>query len=209
MPMRTETPKERTTDPGATIGFMVALSRLPMPTPTATPMTPPRAARSIASARNWVTMSLRWAPRALRMPISRVRSVTVTSMMFITPMPPMSREIPATKPSRSWNCRAAALGLAQDGVDLGHGRQERLPRGGPRRDDRVGVDVAHDVVDHGGERRHQDVVLVLEAVRSLLGEEPDDTEADAVELHRLADGVGALAHQAVHDGDADHGDLGP
>ena len=35
---------------------------------------------------------------ALRIPISRVRSVTVTSMMFIMPMPPTSREIPAIAP---------------------------------------------------------------------------------------------------------------
>ncbi len=33
-------------------------------------------------------MSLRRAPMALRTPISRVRSVTETSMIFITPMPP-------------------------------------------------------------------------------------------------------------------------
>ncbi len=39
------------------------------------------------------------APMALRMPISRVRSVTVTSMMFMTPMPPTSSEIAATAPS--------------------------------------------------------------------------------------------------------------
>ena len=39
------------------------------------------------------------APIALRMPISRVRSVTVTSMMFITPMPPTSSEIAATAAS--------------------------------------------------------------------------------------------------------------
>ena len=36
-------------------------------------------------------MSLRRAPMALRTPISRVRSVTDTSMMFMTPMPPTSR----------------------------------------------------------------------------------------------------------------------
>ena len=36
-------------------------------------------------------MSVRRAPIALRMPISRVRSVTDTSMMFITPMPPTIR----------------------------------------------------------------------------------------------------------------------
>ena len=35
-------------------------------------------------------MSRRRAPMALRTPISRVRSVTETSMMFITPMPPTS-----------------------------------------------------------------------------------------------------------------------
>ena len=44
-------------------------------------------------------MSARRAPIALRMPISRVRSVTVTSMMFITPIPPTSSEIAATAPS--------------------------------------------------------------------------------------------------------------
>ena len=33
------------------------------------------------------------------MPISRVRSVTETSMMFITPMPPTSSEMAATSPS--------------------------------------------------------------------------------------------------------------
>jgi hypothetical protein len=44
-------------------------------------------------------MSERRAPTALRMPISRVRSVTLTSMMFITPIPPTSSEIAATSPS--------------------------------------------------------------------------------------------------------------
>ena len=35
------------------------------------------------------------APSALRVPISRVRSVMDTSMIFITPMPPTSRLMPA------------------------------------------------------------------------------------------------------------------
>ena len=39
------------------------------------------------------------APSALRSPISRTRSVTDTSMMFITPMPPTSSEMPAIPPS--------------------------------------------------------------------------------------------------------------
>ena len=33
------------------------------------------------------------APSALRMPISRVRSVTDTSIMFMMPMPPTSSEM--------------------------------------------------------------------------------------------------------------------
>ena len=37
------------------------------------------------------------------MPISRVRSVTVTNMMFITPIPPTSNEIAATAPSNTVN----------------------------------------------------------------------------------------------------------
>ena len=67
--------------------------------PTATPTSPPSVETSTASARNWVRMSERRAPIALRMPISRVRSVTLTNMMFMTPMPPTSSEIAATAPS--------------------------------------------------------------------------------------------------------------
>ncbi len=40
------------------------------------------------------------APRALRTPISRVRSATATSMMFMTPMPPRARVRRATAPKK-------------------------------------------------------------------------------------------------------------
>ena len=40
-------------------------------------------------------MLKRVAPSAMRMPISRVRSVTLTSMMFMMPMPPTRRLTPA------------------------------------------------------------------------------------------------------------------
>ena len=36
------------------------------------------------------------------MPISRVRSLTDTSMMFITPMPPTSRLMAATAATKVW-----------------------------------------------------------------------------------------------------------
>ncbi len=56
--------------------------------PRNTPITPPSALRVTASVRNCSRMLLRLAPMALRTPISRVRSVTETSMIFITPIPP-------------------------------------------------------------------------------------------------------------------------
>ena len=49
--------------------------------------------------RNCVTMWRRLAPSARRMPISRVRSVTVASITFMMPMPPTSRLMPAIEPS--------------------------------------------------------------------------------------------------------------
>src|SRR5579871_4364254 len=61
------------------------------PEPKITPRIPPTALRVTASIKNWRRMLLRLAPMALRTPISLVRSVTLTSMMFITPMPPTRR----------------------------------------------------------------------------------------------------------------------
>ena len=55
--------------------------------------------RMAASTRNWPIISPRGAPIDFLMPISRVRSVTVTSMMFMMPMPPTSRAIPAMPPN--------------------------------------------------------------------------------------------------------------
>ena len=66
------------------------------PEPSKMPARPPRMASTTASTKNCSWMSPSWAPIAMRMPISRVRSVTDTSMMFITPMPPTTRLIAAT-----------------------------------------------------------------------------------------------------------------
>jgi len=57
-------------------------------------------------------MFLRFAPMALRMPISRVRSVTDTSMMFMMPMPPTSSEMPAMPPSISDSVLAVSLAVS-------------------------------------------------------------------------------------------------
>ena len=56
--------------------------------PTPMPMAPPAPLNTIASTRNCSSMSTSRAPTAIRSPISRVRSVTDTSMMFMMPMPP-------------------------------------------------------------------------------------------------------------------------
>ena len=64
------------------------------------PMAQPIMHSTTASIRNWRRIFPRVAPMALRMPISRVRSVTVTSMMFMMPIPPTTREMPAIPPSR-------------------------------------------------------------------------------------------------------------
>ena len=58
------------------------------------------------------------APVAMRMPISRVRSVTLTSMMFITPMPPTSSEIAATEPSSSVSVFCVADAVSSSDVVL-------------------------------------------------------------------------------------------
>ena len=60
-----------------------------------TPIRPPVMHTHTDSIKNCDMMSARLAPTAMRMPISRVRSVTDTSMIFITPIPPTISEITA------------------------------------------------------------------------------------------------------------------
>jgi putative ABC transport system permease protein len=74
----------------------MAPTRSASPPPSTIPIRPPDSDSVVDSTRNWVRMSRRRAPRALRTPISRVRSVTDTSMMFMMTMPPTISEIAAT-----------------------------------------------------------------------------------------------------------------
>jgi hypothetical protein len=53
-----------------------------------------------ASIKNWARIADPGAPTAMRRPISRVRSVTETSMMFMIPIPPTTSETAATLASR-------------------------------------------------------------------------------------------------------------
>lgn len=52
----------------------------------------------IDSMRNCTLITKPVAPTAIRNPISFVRSVTLTSMMFMIPIPAMRREKPAAMP---------------------------------------------------------------------------------------------------------------
>ena len=63
--------------------------------PKIIPAIPPVTVRTTASIRNCVRISLLFAPIAFSNPISLVRSVTVTSIIFIIPIPPTTSEIAA------------------------------------------------------------------------------------------------------------------
>jgi hypothetical protein len=63
--------------------------------------------RVAASTRNCARMSRCRAPTAILMPISRVRSITDTSMMFMMPMPPTTRDTDAMAATTRASARAA------------------------------------------------------------------------------------------------------
>ena len=64
--------------------------------PSIVPMIPPRSDIEADSTKNWKRIEPVLAPSAFLIPISLVRSVTDTSMIFITPIPPTKRDIAAT-----------------------------------------------------------------------------------------------------------------
>ena len=68
--------------------FMSDDAPRPTSSPTAIPISPPIPVSVAASIRNCSWISPRDAPSALRTPISRVRAVTDTIMIAITPIPP-------------------------------------------------------------------------------------------------------------------------
>ena len=167
------------------------------------PMRPPRSDRVSASTRNWARMSRPRAPTALRMPISRVRSRTDTSMMFMIPMPPTMSEIEAMPPSsrvrvalideaassswvwlktlksavsvgaRSWRSRSSAVMAVLGG---GH-----LRRVADRHADGPDRAARHPVVLDHADRDEDHVVRVLEPGPALGLEDADDPERQAAD----------------------------
>ena len=65
-----------------------------IPSANPIPNNPPTDANTADSTRNCVTMCDLRAPNALRMPISRVRSVTLANIIFMITIPPTTRNTP-------------------------------------------------------------------------------------------------------------------
>ena len=97
MPTPAETAKASTGDHQAISAGSgeTASTNSEAPTPSPIPTRPPTTQSMTASIRNCSSTSRCRAPSALRSPISRVRSRTLTSMMLETPTPPTSSEIAA------------------------------------------------------------------------------------------------------------------
>ena len=164
--------------------WRIARTASDAPRPARCRSVPPARQSRIASIRNWREDVLERAPTAMRRPISRVRSVTLTSMMFMIPTPPTTSEMPATISSRRGDQvgggleRVHQLGhvadlevvggvvaevvpLAEQGGDLLH-RHGDFPGGGGS--DLDGVDVG----EADGERRVGHLGLGLGGVEGRL-----------------------------------------
>ena len=160
------------------------------------------------------------APSDLRMPISRVRSVTLTSMMFMMTMPPTTSEMQVTGtttaatmpsnwsmkpriasgvivsklsawPGRSWKRSRSATRVWSSASF--HGQAAARPRPREHREARAGA--VHAV--EGGVRNVDRFVLVAPERRAQLFLHSHHREFDAVDAHDLAQRRGAGREQRV------------
>ena len=74
-----------------------AAATAPRISPVMIPRHPPTKHRTTDSMINCNRIELFFAPSAFRVSILRVRSVMDSSMIFMTPIPPTNRDIPAIK----------------------------------------------------------------------------------------------------------------
>ncbi len=104
-PTKLETPTAREIALEVIIGVKPSrgASAFPIPNPKAIPSKPPVKVKSTASIINCVNTAVVVAPTAFLKPISRVRSVTETSIIFIIPIPPTTRDIAAIPASKEVN----------------------------------------------------------------------------------------------------------
>ncbi len=160
---------------------------------------------STDSIRNCSITSRRDAPTAMRRPISRVRSVTVTSMMFMMPMPgndqrnrrhddqappsahsqsgSQSRESPLDSARCIWPRRGAAFSVCSftSFVTAGH-PAHCVPRCIPVRSSRYSVEILH-YRDRNQNRLIRDFTLAERA--RLFPERADNRELQLIDLDVL------------------------
>src|SRR3984893_4218279 len=133
MPKNTPTPAATTTAIAMAPGVTTADHRSTWRTPpdatnaSTTPIRPPITLNVTASARNCRITSRERAPRAIRNPISRVRSVTESSMMFMMPIPPTSSDTPATLASSTVIVRLARSSVRDSSSSVICSRPGALP----------------------------------------------------------------------------------
>ena len=96
---------------GVSLAAAICPTTAPMAQPRAMPISPPIRLSTDDSARNCTRISALCAPTALRRPISRVRSVTDTNMMFMMPIPPTNSEMAAIPPKKMVNTLVMVLAV--------------------------------------------------------------------------------------------------
>ena len=99
IPTATENPKAKITDHKVTVDTSSMAMTMDTNMPRVIPTTPPVTESMTDSIKNCLRMSFLFAPSAFLKPISLVLSVTETSMILATPIPPTSNEIAAMPPS--------------------------------------------------------------------------------------------------------------
>ena len=207
-------PRSKWSKPGSAVGSKNR-TLYGIAVPRAIPAIPPARLMRIASARNCNRTSLRDAPTAIRTPISRVRSVTVTSMMFMIPMPEIISAIADTRISTS--CRMTPISSAVFRMAVrfstwylapGRWRLSRICRTTTRRRldvlrllhlhvQRIDPLDVGEVAQHG--HRNQDRFLGdlgLPEALDLLAERADHREPQSVDLEQLSDRAGLAAIEA-------------
>ena len=180
------------------------------------------------SMRNCDMTSPRRAPSALRTPISRVRSVTETSMMFMMTMPPMTSEMAARRDEDGEEAGADALPDADEGLIGVDGEAVLCARGvvaeGAQDDadliggelqwiaDAIGARIEGEAavgavgIEEGGERNGDPVVLALAEGLAFALADADDGVVFAVDADLFAERVFA-AHLVVDDVGPDERDV--
>ncbi len=109
--------------------------------PAPTPIAPPTTASTTASIRICIMTSPWRAPSDLRMPISRVRSVTLTSMMFMMTMPPTTSEMQRHRHDHRRHHAEHLIDEAADGI--GREDVEIVGLAGARVEARAQSDAGH------------------------------------------------------------------